>query len=96
MTTKIAVLNPTVEPISGTAFVAERPSNLKGKTIGLLANGKENSEELLTCIAEVLADHFEFASIVERNKGNASRPCPEDLVQEMAAECDVVITSNGD
>ena len=96
MTTKIKVLNPTVKPISEDAFFAKRPSNLKGKKLGLLANGKENSEELLASISEVLSDHFEFASIIERNKGNASRPCPDDLVEEMAEECDVIITSNGD
>ncbi len=96
MTTKIKVLNPTVEPISENGFLAVRPSNLKGKKLGLLANGKENSEELLASISEVLSDHFEFASVIERNKGNASRPCPDHLVEEMAEECDVIITSNGD
>ena len=96
MTTKIKVLNPTVKPISEAGFLAKRPSNLKGKNLCLLANGKENSEELLASISEVLSDHFEFGSIIKRNKGNASRPCPDNLVEEMAEECDVIITSNGD
>ena len=60
MTTKIKVLNPTVKPISEAGFLAKRPSNLKGKNLGLLANGKENSEELLASISEVLSDDFEF------------------------------------
>ena len=74
--TRLAVLDPTVEPIPADAMVAQRPTALSGKTVGLLANGKRNSEELLEAVYEVLSDSFEFAGAIIRNKGNASRPCP--------------------
>ena len=45
---------------------------------------------------EVLADRYEFGGVVERNKMNASRPCPEDIIDEIVDKCDVVITSSGD
>ena len=63
---------------------------------GLLANGKQNSEELLEMVYEVLADRYEFSGVITKNKGNASRPCPEDLLDELAERCDVVVTSTGD
>ena len=44
----------------------------------------------------MLSDRYEFKEVVARNKGNASRPCPRDLLEEMAEECDIVITSTGD
>jgi hypothetical protein len=94
--TRLAVLDPTVEPISADAIVAQRPTTLSGKTVGLLANGKRNSEEILEAVYEVLSDSFEFAGAVIRNKGNASRPCPAPLIEEMADQCDVVITASGD
>ncbi len=94
--TRLAVLDPTVEPIPAHAIVAQRPTTLSGKTIGLLANGKRNSEELLEAVYEVLADSYEFAGAVVRNKGNASRPCPTPIIEEMAEQCDVVITASGD
>ena len=94
--TGIAVLDPTVAPLPADGVVADRPTTLDGVTIGLLANGKMNSVEMLTALHDVLADRYEFGGVVERNKMNASRPCPEDIIDEMAAKCDVVITSSGD
>ncbi|MYA61637.1 MAG: hypothetical protein F4X94_03570 [Dehalococcoidia bacterium] len=94
--TGIAVLDPTVAPLPADGVVADRPTTLDGVTIGLLANGKMNSVEMLTALHDVLADRYDFGGVVERNKMNASRPCPEDIIDEMVAKCDVVITSSGD
>jgi hypothetical protein len=93
---RLQVLDPTVESIPAEAVIAPRPDTLDGKVVGLLANGKHNAPELLDLIHEVLADRFEFSGVVSRNKGNASRPCPADIMDEMAEQCDVVITSSGD
>ncbi len=93
---KIQVLDPTVQPIPADSVVAKRPHTLDGKVIGLLANGKLNSVEVLALTQEVLADRYDFAGVVERNKHNASRPCPEEIIDELVELCDVVITSSGD
>ena len=94
---RLQVLDPTVQAIPDDAVVARRPDTLDGKVIGLLANGKINSEEILALTQEVLADRYEFKSgVVARNKHNASRPCPEHIIDELVEQCDVVITSSGD
>ncbi len=90
------VLDPTVAPLPADGVIADRPASLDGATVGLLANGKLNSEEMLTALHDVLADRFEFGEVVERNKLNASRPCPEEIIDELVDLCDVVITSSGD
>ena len=94
--TGIAVLDPTVAPLPADGVVADRPKTLDGARIGLLANGKMNSVEMLIALHDVLADRYEFGGVIEHNKMNASRPCPEDIIDEMVAKCDVVITSSGD
>ena len=94
--TTLTVLDPTVAPLPADGVIADRPVSLDGVRLGLLANGKLNSEEMLTAIHDVLADRFEFGSVVERNKLNASRPCPEEIIDELIDQCDVVITSSGD
>ena len=94
--TGIAVLDPTVAPLPAEGVVADRPKTLDGARIGLLANGKMNSVEMLIALHDVLADRYEFGSVIERNKMNASRPCPEDIIDELVDKCDVVITSSGD
>lgn len=93
---RLRVLDPTVQPIPTEGVVADRPETLDGKVIGLLANGKLNSEEILALTQEVLADRYEFKGVVARNKRNASRPCPEEIIDELVEQCDVVITSSGD
>ena len=92
----LTVLDPTVAPLPADGVIADRPDTLDGVRLGLLANGKLNSEEMLTALHDVLADRFAFASVVERNKMNASRPCPEEIIDELVDLCDVVITSSGD
>ncbi len=94
--TRLQVLDPTVEPIPVNAVIAPRPETLDGTVVGLLANGKHNSPEILEMVQEILADRFEFKGVVFRNKGNASRPCPKDILGEMVEQCDVVITASGD
>lgn len=93
---RLRVLDPTVQPIPAEGVVAARPETLDGKVIGLLANGKLNSEEILALTQEVLADRYEFKGVVARNKRNASRPCPDEIIDELVEQCDVVITSSGD
>ena len=51
---------------------------------------------LLVMVQDVLADRYEFKGVVSRNKGNASRPCPEKILNELSEQCDVVITASGD
>ena len=65
---RLQVLDPTVQAIPEDAVVARRPNTLDGKVIGLLANGKINSEEVLALTQEVLADRYEFKAVVARNK----------------------------
>ncbi len=94
--TKLQVLDPTSDQIPASAVIADRPSSLDGATIGLLSNGKPYAAGFLEMVEEVLADRYEFGGVVARNKGNASRPAPSDMLDELADQCDAVITASGD
>ena len=93
---KLEVLDPTAQAVPEEAIIALRPLSLEGVSLGLLANGKRNAAELLEMVHEVLADRFEFKEVVTADKGNASRPCPDGLLIDLARDCDVVITASGD
>ena len=93
---QVYVLDPRVLPDIPDSMLAERPESLDGSTVGLLANGKRNSEELLVQVYEVLSESFKLKRAVPDNKGNASRPCPPNLLAELSEVCDVVITASGD
>ena len=92
----LAVLDPTAPPLPVDARPAERPESLNGLTLGLLDNHKHNAAELLDEVQELLSTHYEFASVVRASKSDVSRPCPEKIVEDLVAQCDVVITAIGD
>ncbi len=95
-TKSLTVLDPSAETVPAEGMVAQRPSELNGKRLGLLANGKLNSEELLEAVSDLLSERYQFSGLVRRNKGNASRPAPKEILEELARECDLVITATGD
>ena len=92
----IEVLDPTISPRKENTLLADRPETLDRSIVGLLANGKRNSEELLKYVYEILNEKHNLGVMITDNKGNASSPCPPDLLQNMAEKCDVVITASGD
>ncbi len=92
----LRVLDPTATPSFATAGMAERPISLAGKRVGLLANNKINSEELLDAIYDVLAERFDVAASHRLNKGDASRPAEPDVLTDFSSEVDVALLANGD
>ena len=93
---RVAVLDPTVEPIPADAVIARRPESLNGTVAGLLSNGKPYAAGFLRGVHDILADRYEFKDVIERNKGDSSRPSPRDILEEMAERCDFVVTAVGD
>ena len=92
----LRVLDPTYEPAVAAQAMADRPESLDGKTVGLLANDKRNAEPLLEAIYDVLAERFDVAGRHAINKGDSGRPAEPQLLDDLSAEVDVVITANGD
>ena len=94
--TRMVILDPTSPPLPVNASMAPRPADLNGKVLGLLNNSKANAAALLDEVGELLAERYQFATVIRGSKPNASRPCPEDIVKDFASRCDVLVTSNGD
>jgi hypothetical protein len=94
--TKFNILNPTVEAIPDNTVLAKRPDDLNGKTVGLLSNGKRNADKLLDAVVSLLQDTYELKDVVRVNKGDASRPVPKHMLDELLEKCDFVITATGD
>ncbi len=94
--TKITMLDPTVEPLPVRTSLAPRPEDLTGKMVGLLANGKRNSDKLLEAVYTLLDERYQLKGAVRLNKGDASRPAPDPVIDELLNKCDLVITATGD
>ena len=91
----ITILSPRVKRSGGSVHLASRPPDLNGRTIGLLDNGKRNFDVYLDCTEELLKEKFTFATI-RRRKPSPLRGIPRDLLEEMAEQCNMIITGSGD
>ena len=75
---------------------ARRPASLRGATVGLLVNTKQNAAPFLDEVGRLLGERYGAAGVLARTKVNFAAPAPEDLVKEMTAGCDVLVTGIGD
>lgn len=94
-------MSPLMDPIGKSTEALSRLSqrrfsDLDGKTIGLLDNGKPNADRVLDAIAELLQERYQIKEIVRRRKDNVSLPAPREIVEELAERSDVVIAGVGD
>jgi hypothetical protein len=95
--------NPILDP-TGTITIdqqkppprARRRPDLHGATVGLLLNTKQNAAPFLDEVGRLLIERHGAKATMARTKVNFAAPAPEDLVKEMAASCDVIITGIGD
>ena len=93
---------PILDPTGTTVTRATRPPralrrrDLRGATVGLLVNTKQNAAPFLGEVGRLLAERYGAAGTMSRTKVNFAAPAPADLVKEMAASCDVIITGIGD
>lgn len=75
---------------------AARPDGFPGLRIGLLENTKHNADRILKALGEELAQRHDVGALVHRTKPVFAMPLPEDLVEELIRECDVVVIGVGD
>ena len=94
MTDKFIVLDPTLEVETPRVERAPRPSQIH--TLGLLDNGKQNSDKLLQKLADMLVTQQPDLKINYYRKPGAYRPAPATLLDKVAAECDAALVGIGD
>jgi hypothetical protein len=76
--------------------LAPRKTALNGLRLGILDNTKWNANKLLRGSAQLLHEKFGFAQINYYRKESFSRFARPELIGEIAAHNDVVLTAIGD
>lgn len=69
---------------------------LAGKRVGFIDNAKPNFDHLADDLAELLVSRYGVAAVIKRRKKSAGVPAPDSMLQEIADQCDAVITGSGD
>lgn len=94
--TTVQVLDPTNETISAKSSRAERLHTLEGATIGLIDNGKKNSDVVLKAIGHQLKETSKVKHVIYHRKPTSSHPIAKEEAEALAKQCDGIITGTGD
>ena len=94
MPEKIILLDPTLEVQAARVELAPRSGQVH--TLGLLDNGKPNSDRLLNKVALLLREQHPDVQVKYYRKPGAYRPAPAALLEQVVAECDTVLVGIGD
>src|SRR5215831_11214393 len=90
-----AILDPTGSVTSKTAKAtaprASRPASLKGARVGLLINTKQNARPFLDEVGRLLEEKYDV-TLTKRTQTNFAMPEPDEIIKEMVADSDVIIT----
>jgi hypothetical protein len=93
---RLTLLDPQTGARPAQVTRAPRLAALRGKRVGLLANGKPNSQEFLTALGTLLRERHDAVPLVLLGKPSASRVAPAATLDQLAAQCDAVVTAVGD
>ena len=98
MTGKVKLVVPEAPvPAAAAAAVAEqRKFAAGGLRLGILDNSKGNADHLLKFIVDGVKALVPVASVVSLRKGSVSLPAPKEILDQLAAEADFVVSAMAD
>ena len=73
-----------------------RFKTLDGVRLGLLGNSKLNADAVLFAVGDLLKERYNLESVFMRSKPTFSKPAPDEMVDEMVQNADVIVTGVGD
>jgi hypothetical protein len=96
MTTTVLLFDPTGISLPTVQQVQHTLSGLAGKVVGFIDNSKPNFNHLVDDIADALIGKFGVSRVVKHHKRAASIPASTEIYEDLAGQCDLVITGSGD
>lgn len=87
------VINPTADREIKIGKTASRGHDLTAKRIGLLDNSKPNADKFLEYVGQLLKEKFPAIELLPRRKMTRTEA---DCLQELTANCDLVISAFAD
>src|SRR5215831_1847097 len=92
-----AILSPEGTSNAGNYHLAPRRfTTLDGVRLGLLGNSKLNADAVLLAIGDLLQERYALKSVFVRSKPSFGKPAPDEIVEEMVENADVIVTGVGD
>ena len=92
---EVTVLNPSAGAATGKFRKAPRLDTLDGKVIGAIWNSRVHGDKVLEAVAALLKERYHLKDFVLRKKPYLGNLAPKELVDELTAKCDAIITGVG-
>jgi len=96
MNPNVKLYDPTGVPLQGGGDVRQTLTGLAGKVVGFIDNSKPNFSHLCDDLAELLTTRHGVAEVLRHRKRAASVPAGDDVLDDFARRCDLVIAGSGD
>jgi hypothetical protein len=92
----VTVLHPAAEDVAETQRLAPRLARLQGTTVGLIDNHKRNANVYLEELGRLLQEAYGVTRVVTYRKISQSLPTPDEVLDQLASECDAIIHAVAD
>ncbi|MDZ4057642.1 MAG: hypothetical protein U1D69_11915, partial [Polynucleobacter sp.] len=79
-----------------TTPTSQRKKILNGLRLGVLDNSKWNANKILRGAVQALSEDITFSAVNYYVKHSFSKDAAPELIEKIAAECDIVLTAIGD
>jgi len=92
----VTVCHPAAEDVAEPQRLAPRLSGLQGRTVGLIDNHKRNANVYLEELGRLLQERYGVARVITYRKISQSLPTPDDVLDQLASSCGVIIHAVAD
>ena len=92
----LIVYNPTSGPTADRMALSPRVKNVQDGVLGVIDNGKTNSDTVLNRIVSDLSERYPLKDVITVKKHSVSHAIKEDAAQMLARKCDFVLAGIGD
>ena len=96
MAREVLLVVPEAPATSHMGEVETRRIDARGVRLGILANGKGNADHLLRFMLERVQAELPIESVVSLRKAAVNLPASAAILDQLAAEADVVVTAMAD
>ena len=92
----VLLYDPTAPRRDATPANQTKLAALTGKTVGFIDNAKPNFDHLVHDLGRLLVEKYGVTRVMKRRKPSASIPVAPEVLNELAAQCDLIVTGSGD
>ena len=93
---KFVVYNPTSGPTAEKMGMAPRIEKLQKGVLGVIDNGKTNSDTVLNRIVSNLTERYSLKNVVTVKKHSVSHAIEDNAARMLAQKCHFVLAGIGD